>query len=69
MRKSISTSANLRSLSEVINNKTTTNNGLSTSLKVGFNVSHDLFGKGKVIKIEGAGDEKKAIIFFPKEGS
>ena len=69
MRKSISTSANLRSLSEVINNKTTTNNRLSTSLKVGFNVSHDLFGKGKVIKIEGAGDEKKAIIFFPKEGS
>ena len=32
-------------------------------------VMHERFGKGKVIKIEGTGDDKKASIFFPKEGS
>ncbi|MDD2983985.1 MAG: 3'-5' exonuclease [Crocinitomicaceae bacterium] len=38
-------------------------------LKVGYMVMHERFGKGKVIKIEGTGDDKKASIFFPKEGS
>jgi DNA helicase-2/ATP-dependent DNA helicase PcrA len=36
---------------------------------VGYNVSHELFGNGKVISIEGEGDSKKAVVFFPKEGS
>jgi DNA helicase-2/ATP-dependent DNA helicase PcrA len=62
-------SNNLRALSDIIKTKPSLQNELTSSLKVGFNVSHDLFGKGKVIKIEGQGDEKKAIIFFPKEGS
>jgi DNA helicase-2/ATP-dependent DNA helicase PcrA len=69
LRKTVQNSSNLRSLSDVIKTTTYTNNDLETSLKVGFNVCHDLFGKGKVIKIEGLGNEKKAIIFFPKEGS
>ena len=56
-------------MSDIIKTKPSLQNELTSSLKVGFNVSHDLFGKGKVIKIEGQGDEKKAIIFFPKEGS
>lgn len=38
-------------------------------LKVGYNVEHDRFGKGKVIKLEGQGSDKKATIFFPNHGS
>ena len=38
-------------------------------LKVGYNVVHERFGKGKIIEISGTGDDKKATIFFPKEGS
>lgn len=38
-------------------------------LKVGYNVEHDRFGKGKVIKLDGIGPDKKATIFFPKHGS
>jgi DNA helicase-2/ATP-dependent DNA helicase PcrA len=41
----------------------------NSDLKVGYNVSHERFGKGKIIEITGAGDDKKATIFFPKEGS
>lgn len=38
-------------------------------LKVGYSVEHDRFGKGKVIKLEGEGSDKKATIFFPHHGS
>ncbi len=38
-------------------------------LKVGYNVMHDRFGKGKVTKIEGEGADKKATIFFPNHGA
>lgn len=40
-----------------------------TDLKVGYNVEHDRFGKGKVTKIEGQGPDKKATIFFPHHGA
>jgi DNA helicase-2/ATP-dependent DNA helicase PcrA len=43
--------------------------GGTLDLKVGYNVAHDRFGKGKVIKLEGNGPDKKATIFFPKHGS
>lgn len=43
--------------------------GATLDLKVGYNVEHDRFGKGKVIKLEGNGPDKKATIFFPKHGS
>lgn len=38
-------------------------------LKVGYSVEHDRFGKGKVIKLEGQGSDRKATIFFPHHGS
>ena len=58
---------NLRSLSDLGASK---GKGSSTlDLKVGYNVMHERFGKGKVMKIDGTGDDKKATIFFPKEGS
>jgi DNA helicase-2/ATP-dependent DNA helicase PcrA len=42
---------------------------IKLDLKVGYNVEHDRFGKGKVTGIEGQGGDKKATIFFPKNGS
>lgn len=41
----------------------------TSDLKVGYNVLHDRFGKGKVTKIEGQGADKKATIFFPHHGA
>lgn len=39
------------------------------NLKVGYNVEHDRFGKGKITKLEGNGPDQKATIFFPRHGS
>jgi DNA helicase-2/ATP-dependent DNA helicase PcrA len=36
---------------------------------VGHNIMHERFGKGKVLKLEGQGADKKATIFFPQHGS
>lgn len=38
-------------------------------VKIGYKVQHERFGKGKIIEISGIDDNKKATIFFPKEGS
>jgi DNA helicase-2/ATP-dependent DNA helicase PcrA len=43
--------------------------GTISDLKVGYNVLHDRFGKGKVTKMEGDGADKKATIFFPHHGA
>jgi DNA helicase-2/ATP-dependent DNA helicase PcrA len=64
-------SPQLRSLKEVTQRGTSSskNEDNYEQLMVGSNVSHDKFGKGKVLKIEGAGPDKKATIFFPQHGS
>ncbi len=41
----------------------------NSDIMVGTNVDHDRFGRGKVLKLEGSGSNKKATIFFPKHGS
>ena len=41
----------------------------SLDLKVGYNVEHARFGKGKVTKLEGFGPDQKATIFFPRHGA
>jgi DNA helicase II / ATP-dependent DNA helicase PcrA len=41
----------------------------SSDMKVGYNVMHDRFGKGKITKLEGDGADKKATIFFPHHGA
>ena len=38
------------------------------SIQSGMNVEHQQFGSGRVIKIEGEGDNRKAIVFFSKFG-
>lgn len=42
---------------------------VNLQLKVGDNVEHDRFGKGKVTKLEGSGVDRKATIFFPHAGA
>ena len=34
----------------------------------GVNVWHEKFGKGKVLRVEGASPNEKATVFFPKAG-
>ena len=58
---------NLRSLKDVSRNQKP-NTG-EKNIKVGFNVEHQTFGKGKVTHIEGMGADQKATIFFPHHGS
>ena len=38
------------------------------SLKVGYNVQHERFGKGKVTSLEGKSPNQKATVFFPRVG-
>lgn len=57
----------LRSVADLTGSTGKGNSALD--LKVGYNVLHERFGKGKILKIEGSGDDKKATIFFPNEGS
>ena len=58
---------NLRSLKEVSRNKSANPN--DKNIKVGYNVEHQTFGKGKVTHLEGSGADQKATIFFPHHGS
>jgi DNA helicase-2/ATP-dependent DNA helicase PcrA len=39
-----------------------------SQLKVGYNVKHERFGKGKVVAIEGVKPNTKATVFFPRVG-
>jgi len=60
---------NLRSLKDVANTNSSKSNSSNIDIKVGYNVEHDRFGKGKVTQMEGNGPDKKATIFFPHHGS
>ncbi|TNE53679.1 MAG: ATP-dependent DNA helicase [Bacteroidetes bacterium] len=70
LNKRFSPAPKLRSLDSIKSGKTNSRvQEEHAALKVGYNVIHDRFGKGKVIEINGEGSDKKATIFFPKEGS
>lgn len=58
----------LSSLSS-IQSRPTSKGSSDLQLKVGYNVEHDRFGKGKVTKLEGSGADTKATIFFPRHGA
>ena len=66
-----STPGNLRSLKEVkrVQNSGNQSNDNTKEIKVGYNVQHERFGKGKVTHVEGIGADQKATIFFPHHGS
>ena len=57
----------LRSLKEVTRQKSSIPK--EQDIKVGYNVEHKTFGKGKVTHMEGSGADQKATIFFPHHGS
>ncbi len=46
----------------------TSNTTINSHYDVGMVVEHERFGKGKIISIEGAADNTKAIVLFDKEG-
>jgi DNA helicase II / ATP-dependent DNA helicase PcrA len=68
LNKTFSSPRNLTSLDN-LSSSTAPKGKLNMDLKVGYNVLHERFGKGKIIEINGMGIDKKATIFFPKEGS
>ncbi|MDX1445793.1 ATP-dependent helicase [Lishizhenia sp.] len=43
--------------------------GTTQDLKVGYNVMHDRFGKGRVTALEGSAPNQKATVFFPRVGN
>ncbi|MDX1652240.1 MAG: 3'-5' exonuclease [Brumimicrobium sp.] len=49
-------------------NTPTTPGGTQEPLKVGYNVIHERFGKGKVTALEGKSPDQKATVFFPRVG-
>ncbi|MEX1192010.1 MAG: UvrD-helicase domain-containing protein [Brumimicrobium sp.] len=61
---------NLKPLSETKSRGSTSleNGGTTDSLKVGYNVVHSRFGKGKVTSLEGTAPNQKATVFFPRVG-
>ena len=61
------TNPSLRSLKEVTRQKYSSPK--EQDIKVGYNVEHKTFGKGKVTHMEGSGADQKATIFFPHHGS
>jgi DNA helicase-2/ATP-dependent DNA helicase PcrA len=61
-------SRSLKSMSD-LSDKPSTSDAMNLDIKVGYNVEHDRFGKGKVTKLEGSGVDKKATIFFPHAGA
>ena len=63
------TSKSLKPISKVGSSPSTIKGSSSLDLKVGYNVEHDRFGRGKVIKLLGDGPDKKAVIMFPRHGS
>jgi DNA helicase-2/ATP-dependent DNA helicase PcrA len=70
LNKPMPNAPQLRSLKEVSQSKPSADSGAQAlSIMVGNNVLHDRFGKGKVLKLEGQGADKKATIFFPQHGS
>jgi DNA helicase II / ATP-dependent DNA helicase PcrA len=73
LNRSASTTTNIlpKSLKSMnsLASKSSTSNAAELDIKVGYNVEHDRFGKGKVTKLEGSGSERKATIFFPHAGA
>lgn len=69
LNRSFEAPRNLKSLNSLGSASPKKDNASQSDLKVGYNVLHERFGKGKILEINGSGDDKKATIFFPKEGS
>jgi DNA helicase-2/ATP-dependent DNA helicase PcrA len=62
----LATSRKLQQIKQVPNENF--NPDASDDIKSGMNVEHEQFGTGRIIQIEGDGNNKKAIVFFTKFG-
>jgi len=60
---------NFKSVKDLSGSAATSNSNENVALKVGYVVQHGTFGKGKITALEGAGEERKATVFFPQVGS
>ncbi len=58
---------NLKKLSDTPSSSSSSG-GTTQPLKVGYNVEHDRFGKGKVTGLDGSFPNQKATVFFPRVG-
>ncbi len=58
----------LRKLSDTTASNSSNSSSENKPLKVGYNVQHERFGKGKVTALEGKSPNQKATVFFPRVG-
>ncbi len=63
------TAKNLKKMDEIKGQNKISSNDQSHSIKVGMEVFHDRFGRGKVLTIEGEGENRKASVFFNNSGT
>src|SRR5690554_337699 len=62
------TKRKLKPMNQVSSAPSKSGGGTTDELKVGYNVEHDRFGKGKVTALVGKGSDQKATVFFPRVG-
>lgn len=60
---------NLKKMDEIKSHNQISTNDQSNSIMVGMEVFHDRFGRGKVLTIEGKGENRKASVFFNNSGT
>ncbi len=60
---------NLKKMDEIKSQNQISSNDQSNSIMVGMEVFHDRFGRGKVLTIEGEGQNRKASVFFNNSGT
>jgi len=63
------TAKNLKKMDEIKSQNQISTNDQSNSIMVGMEVFHDRFGRGKVLTIEGTGENRKASVFFNNSGT
>jgi DNA helicase-2/ATP-dependent DNA helicase PcrA len=63
------TAKNLKKMDEIKSQNQISSNDQSNSIMVGMEVFHDRFGRGKVLTIEGEGQNRKASVFFNNSGT
>lgn len=68
LNKTISAPSGMKPVATVTSSSSKSDT-LGLDLKVGYNVEHAQFGKGKITAIEGTGQDKKATIFFLGKGA
>jgi len=67
LNKTVQAPSGMTSINKINSSSSSDKSGIE--LKVGYNVEHSQFGKGKVTVIEGVGQDKKATIFFLGKGA